>query len=101
MTHDFSMWLEFEEWVSEADDDPTDDFFNMQIRLPDGRRYALNVWTFQYLNRAVKECREDGSHLHGSYLIPPDLFIERMERSLIEAIVADMIVNNELRDEWL
>ena len=29
-----------------------DDFANVQVRLPDGRRYALNVWTFGFMRRA-------------------------------------------------
>jgi hypothetical protein len=60
---EFELWLEFEHWVAEKDDDPTDDFFNMLITLPDGTEYALNVWTYKYFNRAVIECRASGEHL--------------------------------------
>lgn len=43
---DFGLWLEFEVWRAAGDsDDPHNDFFNMQITLADGRKYALNVWT--------------------------------------------------------
>ena len=48
----FELWLEFEHWEPKPDDDPTDNFFNMQVKLPDGRRYALNVWTFKFLQKA-------------------------------------------------
>ena len=48
----FDLWLEFEQVQPQPDDDPTDDFANMQVRLPDGRRYALNVWTFGFMRRA-------------------------------------------------
>ena len=34
----FELWLEFEHWEPKPGDDPTDDFFNMQVTLPDGRR---------------------------------------------------------------
>lgn len=102
MTHpSFSLWLEFELWDPAEIRDPADDFFNMQIRLADGRRYALNVWTYDYLRRAVQECREDRSHLQGAYLIPPDLLVERLDRGRMEAIVAEMLANDELRAEWL
>ena len=41
----FDLWLELEleQYKSQPDDGPTDDFANRQLTLPDGRRYALNV----------------------------------------------------------
>ena len=96
----FRLWLEFEHWEFREGDDPQDDFFNMQVTLTCGKKYALNVWTFKYLPRAIQECRQTGEHLHGSYLPPPDLFVERLDRALIEQVVADLVVNNGLRDEW-
>ncbi len=68
----FDLWLEFEVWEPKEDDDPEDDCFNMSIKLADGREYALNVWTFKFLARAVQECRESGEHLRGAYLEVPD-----------------------------
>jgi hypothetical protein len=95
----FDLWLEFEHWEADAGDDPSDDFFNMQVTFPTGQRY-LNVWTFKYLGRAVQECRDSGEHLHGTYLSPPDLFVERRERSLLEQVVADLIGHGGLKREW-
>ena len=34
----FELWQEFEKWKPKPDDDPTDDFFNMQVKLHDFRR---------------------------------------------------------------
>ena len=96
----FNLWLEFEHWESREGGNPEDDFFNMQVTLACGKKYALNVWTFQYLARAVRECRQTGEHLHGSYLPPPDLFVERLDRPLIERVVSDLLAHDGLREEW-
>jgi hypothetical protein len=34
-------------------------------------------------------------------LLPPDLLVEKMERELIETVVAQMLAKGELRQEWL
>ena len=96
MNENFELWLEFEHWLPEAHHDPEDDFFNMKLTLPDGRQYAFNVWTFKYLHRAIQECRESGEHRGGIYLPAPDLFVERLDRPLIEAAVADLVARDEL-----
>jgi hypothetical protein len=96
----FSLWLEFEHWQPTPDDDPTNNFFNMIIVLEDGRRYALNVWTFAYFARAQAEERASGEALGGRYLLPPDLFVERLDRGLLEEVVADLLRNGDLRKEW-
>ncbi|WP_437729355.1 hypothetical protein [Sorangium sp. So ce861] len=98
--HPFELWLEFEHWISPPDADPTDGFFNMLIRLPDGTRYAVNVWTYDMLESARREAAQQGESLSGRYLEAPDLFVERMDRSLLEAVVADMIASGRLRDSW-
>src|SRR5262245_54140456 len=77
----FELWLEFEHWEPKPDDDPTDDFFNMQVKLPDGRRYALNVWTFKFIQKARYPWPyEEGVGEPEEYLLPPDLFVERLDR---------------------
>jgi len=100
----FDLWLEFEavdglQAVPEFDHN--DDFFNMTISLPDGRTYALNVWTYQFLERARRQAQESGEELGGAYLLPPDLFVEKLDRQLLEAIVSDLLHRRYLRDEWL
>ena len=97
----FDLWLEFEHWQPEADDDPEDDFFNMALRLPDGRAYALNVWTFRFLERARLDDQQSGEALNGKYLLPPDLFVERLDRKLMEEIATDLIKRGQLLDDWL
>ena len=56
----FDLWLEFEHWVAQEGDDPEDEIFNMQIVMHDGKKYALNVWTYKAISGAVKDCRESG-----------------------------------------
>jgi len=35
------------------------------------------------------------------YVIPPDLFVERLDRTTNQAAVADMLAAGDLRTEWL
>lgn len=99
---DFELWLEFEVWRGAgSNDEPQSDFFNMQITLADGRMYALNVWTYASFPLAVADAAAQHGELGGSYLLPPDLFVHRMDRGYLEAVVADLLANDDLRDEWL
>ena len=100
----FYLWLEFEHFEWKPDDDPYDDFFNMAIIFERGPTYELDVWTFKYLFTEIKEeidkDIEGKRKLAGKYLKPPDLFIEKLDRELIESIVLNMIENDELMDTW-
>ena len=97
----FELSLEFEYWVPTEDDDPEDDFINMSIHLSDGRHYALNVWTFKILERARLYHEQYGDNLGGKYVLPPDLFVQRLDRKLLEEIVANLIRSKQLLDAWL
>jgi hypothetical protein len=98
----FELWLEFEHWVPQPDDDPTDDFFNMQVILPDGRRYGLNVRTYKFLRRARYPWPyQEGVGAPEEYLLAPDLFVERLDRELLERVVRGMLVKKEMKPEWL
>lgn len=94
MTLSFTLWLEFEEYADGypgPSDDPFNDFANIAVYLDDGRRYALNVWTFLYLQSAWES----------EYLVAPDLIVARLDRPTLERIVQQMIENDELKAEWL
>ena len=100
-TPPFELWLEFEHYEGLAGD-PRDDFCSIQVRLPDGRRYALNVWTFRFLHRArLPWPYEDTGGTPSDYVVAPDLFVERLDRPLLEAVVADLLRTGQLKDEWL
>jgi hypothetical protein len=98
----FDLWLEFEHTTPTPNDDPTDDFANVAVTLPDGRRYAMNVWTFRFLHRARFPWpyeRTDG--VPAEYVLPPDLFVERLDRPTLERVVGEMIAKGELDERWL
>ncbi|MCL4264558.1 MAG: hypothetical protein KJ069_15145 [Anaerolineae bacterium] len=97
----FELWLEFELWVSEPTFDPYDDFSNMLISFVDGRKFALNVWTFNALEQAKVTQELESPELTGKYLLPPDLFVEKLDRQLLEQVVTDLIRSVQLREEWL
>ena len=104
--HPFRLWLEFEHWEGEPGHDPYDDFFNMQVELQDGRTYAMNVWTFKFFERARGDGTDsDGTDsegtLGGKYLLPPDLFVEKLDRRVMEDVIADLLATDQMRPEWL
>lgn len=77
----FELWLEFEHWEPTGDEDPEDDFFNMAIHLSNGLKYALNVWAFKFLVRIQREQEASGENLSGKYVLPPDLFVQKLDRT--------------------
>lgn len=98
---DFELWLEFEHVAPAPGDDPTDDFANVQVRLPDGRRYALNVWTFRFLRRARLPWPYEGAGgPPAEYVLPPDLFVERLDRPTLERVVRRMLAEGEMDERW-
>ena len=98
----FDLWLEFEHTTTSPNDDSTDDFANVQVRLPDGRKYAMNVWTFRFLNRArFPWPYEDTSGKPAEYVVAPDLFVERLDRTTLERVVGQLLANGEMDEQWL
>jgi hypothetical protein len=95
----FTLWLEFEIW-QDGVEDPEHDFFNMKVTLDDGREYALNVWTYKVLTSVITDSEASGEGLGGKYLLPPDLFVERLDRGLLEAVVVDLITTGAMKEEW-
>lgn len=79
------VWLEYEEFSEPlTDEEMYNDICNVMVTLSDGRRYAFNVWTFKFLERAISDCKVTGEHLSGLYLPPPDLLVQRLDRATIE-----------------
>jgi hypothetical protein len=98
---EFELWLEFEHWGASEQDDLENDFFNMQITFPDRRKYAFNIWTFKHFEQARCEASDKSKFSAGKYLLPPDLFVERLDRKLLEEICRELIKDGYMRDEWL
>lgn len=90
----FKLWLEFEE--TEPWDDLENNYANITVDTLDGRRYGLNVWTFPYLETALKTDRENGYNLSGLYQIPPDLLVKELTRDCIEKTIADLLKTGDL-----
>ncbi|MFL5339646.1 MAG: hypothetical protein ACJ8F7_05705 [Gemmataceae bacterium] len=98
----FNLWLEFEHTDPPPGDDSTDDFANVQVRLPDGRAYALNVWTFKFLYRArFPWPYADTGGRPAEYVVAPDLFVERLDRPTLERVVRQLLADDKLKAEWL
>ncbi|MGD1846074.1 MAG: hypothetical protein ACFB10_11830 [Salibacteraceae bacterium] len=83
----FDLWLEFEE--TEGWEDLTNDFANIQVSLPDGRKYGINVWTFNFLT----EVQKSESSI---YILPPDLFVAELTRKCIDQTVSQLLEIGDL-----
>ena len=94
---EFKLWLEFEE-VDPGNWDEKNDFANIQVDLSDGRHYGINVWTYKFLETAIKEDRISGKNLNGLYQTPPDLFVKELTRDCIEKVITDLLKNGDLEN---
>jgi len=99
MTKDieFKLWLEFEE-VDPGNWDTKNEFANIHVDLPDGRHYGINIWTFKFLETAIKHDEINGENLGGLYQTPPDLFVKELTRNCIQQVIADLLKKGNLED---
>ena len=101
----FDLWLEVEtgDPLDQPANRPNENFSIIEVKLQDGRRYALNVWTFDFLTlaRYPWPYEIDESKEPAKYLFPPDLFVEKLERNTIESIITQLLKNGEMKEEWL
>lgn len=91
----FTLWLEFEE-VKIRNRNSEIGFCNIGVKLEDGRRCGLNVWTYQFLEFTVHENRRTGENLSGLYQTPPDLFVRELTRECIENTIQDLLKIDDL-----
>ncbi len=104
MNPKFELWLEIELGdPSQQANRPPENFCNISVTLPDRRRYALNVWTFDFLLLARYPWPYElgVEHAPAKYVLPPDLFVERLDRATIEVVISEMLANNQMKSEWL
>ena len=94
---EFKLWLEFEE-VDPGNWDTDNEFANIHVDLPDGRHYGLNIWTYNFLEKAIKLDKTSGENLSGLYQTPPDLFVKELTRECIEETIADLLKKGNLED---
>lgn len=101
----FELWLETEigEPKEQPANRPRENFCNVVVTLEDGRRYALNVWTFDFLPLArfpwPYETRDDTPP--ADYVFPPDLFVESLDRDVIQRVVTELLATDQMKSEWL
>ena len=103
MNPNFELWLEIEVGdPSESANRTTENFCNISVTLPDRRRYVLNVWTFDFLPLARYPWPyENTGHQPAKYVLPPDLFVDRLDRATIELVIGEVLANNQMKSEWL
>jgi hypothetical protein len=101
----FDLWLEVEtgEPLDQPANQPNKNFGNIEVKLQDGHRYALNVWTFDFLALAKYPWpyEIDASKEPAKYLLPLNLFVEKIDRPTVESVVTQFLNNNEMKNEWL
>lgn len=97
MSLNFDLWLEFEE-LDSNDWNQKEDICNIAIKLPDGRSYGINVWTFNFLSSIQKVNEKKGENLNGTYKCPPDLLVNELTRDCIEKVITDLLQKGELED---
>lgn len=76
--------------------DIKNEFCNIYVSLEDGRCYALNVWTYEFLKTAINEDRQTGQNLNGLYQTPPDLFVKELTRECIQLAIEDLLKIDDL-----
>ena len=94
---EYKLWLEFEE-VDPANWDKDNDFANIQVELPNGQLYGINVWTYKFFETTVNKNLTTGENLNGLYLTPPDLFVKELTRDCIEQTISDLLTQGKLED---
>jgi hypothetical protein len=100
----FTLWLEFE--IGDPDqpaNSPIENFCNFTVTTETGLRYAITAWTFDYLPFARYDelCEPDRTKEPAKYVLPPDLFVERLDRPTIEAVVQELFMKGRMKAEWL
>ena len=83
----FELWIEAEELA-----EPVDDFCNIRVALRTGEVFALNVWTFDFFDRARRQGEELASpKLAAYYMLPPDLVVAELRRAVLQPVVEDLL----------
>ena len=95
----FKLWTEFELWPDPWD--TKNEFANIGVNTLDGRRYGINVWTFDFLKTSIELFAKNNEDVQRYYQIPPDLFVREMTRECLEATLIDLLNNEGDLEEYL
>jgi len=91
---EFNLWLEFEN--TESWTDKSNDFANISVSINDGRKYGINVWTFEFLQTTINEDLKNGED--GLFQIPPDLFVKELSRDCIQKSIERLLTQGDLEE---
>ena len=101
----FELWLETEtgEPKDQLANRSHENFCNVGVTLADGRRYALNVWTFDFLPLARFPWPHDANDdaKAADYVLPPDIFVERLDRDVIHRVITELLATDQMKTDWL
>lgn len=96
MHHDYTLWIEAEEWAPGAWD-PADDVTEVVVTLRDGSRWVATFCAFAHLETLRANCAESGENLGGKYLWASDLIlVDDTSRASIQAVVEDLLEKEDL-----
>jgi hypothetical protein len=96
----FVLWIEAEEWAP-GQWVPADDVTDVAVTLADGSRWLASFCAFGHLPTLRANCAASGENLGGKYLWASDLvLVDDTSRASIEAVVRDLIANDELRSAF-
>lgn len=90
----FSLWIETEHVADEIAD-----FCNVILTHDDGRQWALNVWTYDFLSTAILN-RESWSKIDDMYTMPPDLIVDNLSRATLQSVLADVVAHDAAPAHW-
>ena len=101
----FSLWLEFEAYADTypgPDDDPECDFCNASITIDD-IVFGINIWTFGFVEyaRSFDETSGEAKPEKARFLIPPDLLVDRLDRTTIEHAIHALLSQGSLPSHWI
>lgn len=92
------IWYEFEEWSEEID--VNDCNSDVIIELSDGSKWCATFYTYQNLLTLSKKNQNTGEFLSGQYFYADNkpIFISKMEKGVILAVIND-IIKNEIENK--
>lgn len=87
------IWYEFEEWSEQID--VNDCNSDVVFQLSDGSKWCVTFFTYQNLLTLSNKNQNTGECLSGQYFYADKpIFISRMEKGIILAVINDIIKND-------
>lgn len=87
---EFDLYLESDNWSKEDKQNLNEEFMSVNVSLPDGRCYSLNVSTYAYLKNEIDKTKAKDD-LEKSFITPPDLLVEELSREIIHDVILKIL----------